>query len=619
MSRSFSKFLNQNFKDRFFDEAEEFLNGRWRELDMYSSHVPEIKEVELTGVTIIRVHPAAESAMKIAFNVVLELEVEIRGDGEDEEDQKYPWLLVKCEGTLDDNFSSFEILCIAPYNSADAKFKRGSLSEDLVPTLSVEKLEQVAENILSRFYPEAFDGKLVEPTELAKRLQLPVICKNIKPDTQLLGEIFFAEADVTLYDALSALPETVHVTPGTIVVDPYTSVNKGFLAINTTIMHEIAHWMLHRWAFRFCECKSLRYCNTIADYPSKTELSEETIRTMERQANRLAPKLLMPKDVFKERANGLINLAESIEGKKDHRCQIMESVIDDLSEQFQASRQSVKFRLVELGVEEARGVYIYSDNDKVRAHGWKQGFLQYNETFTISEEEALRLSVSSMDLRQITSDGKYLFVDHHFVLNTPKYVQHSLEGSLELTDYALTHMDECCLVFTVESDQKNSNADIRIDFLLNRNDEEVSIRLSFNGKECASAKEEEDYFIRQMNETQELLCNIPRTRKNSLKYLIEYYKTTVTELAANIDRDRKSLERLLSGETKDPSRETIIKICLALHLPPVVSREFLSIMGISLNYAEDQSHFWIDYALNYKYAENHDVVFEFLRSKKVKI
>ena len=138
MSRSFSKFLNQNFKDRFFDAAEEFLNGRWRELDMYSSHVPEIKEVELTGVTIKCVHPAAKSAMKIAFNVGLELEVEIRGDEEDEEDQKYPWLLVKCEGTLDDNFSSFEILCIEPYKSADAKFKSGNLSEDLVPALCYE-------------------------------------------------------------------------------------------------------------------------------------------------------------------------------------------------------------------------------------------------------------------------------------------------------------------------------------------------------------------------------------------------------------------------------------------------------------------------------------------------
>lgn len=619
MSRSFSKFLNQNFKDRFFDAAEEFLNSRWRELDMYSSHVPEIKEVELTGVTIKCVYPATKSDMQIAFNVGLELEVEIRGDREDEEDQKYPWILVKCEGTLDDNFSSFEIFCTEPYNSADAKFKSDSLNEDLVPILTAEQLEQVANNILRLFYPEAFDGKLVEPTELAKRLQLPVISKNIKPNTQLLGEIFFAEADATLYDAFSTLPETVHVTPGTIVVDPYTSVNRGILAINTTIMHEIAHWMLHRWAFRFCECKSLRYCNTIADYPSKTELSEETIRTMERQANRLAPKLLMPKDVFKERATGLISLAEIVESKKEHRCQIMESVIDDLSEQFQASRQSVKFRLVELGFEEAQGVYIYSDNEKVRSHGWKRGFLQRNETFTISEEEALRLSVSSMDLRQTTSDGKYLFVEHHFVLNTPRYVQHNSEGRLELTEYALAHMDECCLVFTIESDQKNTNEDICIDFLLNRDDEEVSIRLSFNGKECASAKEEDDYFVRQMNETQEILSNIPRTRKNSLKYLIEYYKTTVTELAANIDRDRKSLERLLSGETKDPSRETIIKICLALHLPPVVSREFLSIMGISLNYAEDQSHFWIDYALNYKYAENHDVVFEFLRSKKVKI
>lgn len=56
-----------------------------------------------------------------------------------------------------------------------------------------------------------------------------------------------------------------------------------------------------------------------------------------------------------------------------------------------------------------------------------------------------------------------------------------------------------------------------------------------------------------------------------------------------------------------------------MHLPPAVSKEFLSIMVVSLNYAEDQTHFWIDHALNYKYAENYDVVIEFLQSKKVKI
>lgn len=56
-----------------------------------------------------------------------------------------------------------------------------------------------------------------------------------------------------------------------------------------------------------------------------------------------------------------------------------------------------------------------------------------------------------------------------------------------------------------------------------------------------------------------------------------------------------------------------------MHLPPAVSKEFLSIMVVSLNYAADQTHFWIDHALNYKYAENYDVVIEFLQSKKVKI
>ena len=126
---------------------------------------------------------------------------------------------------------------------------------------------------------------------------------------------------------------------------------------------------------------------------------------------------------------------------------VMEPVIDALATFFCVSRLAAKIRMIDAGYEEAVGTFTYIDGRYVQPHRFKKGVLERNQTFSISATDAAIQSITNPSLVPHVRDGSYLYVDAHFVLNHPKYVTQDLIGTIWLTDYARTHMEECCLVF----------------------------------------------------------------------------------------------------------------------------------------------------------------------------
>ena len=61
---------------------------------------------------------------------------------------------------------------------------------------------------------------------------------------------------------------------------------------------------------------------------------------------------------------------------------------------------SAKIRMIDIGYEEARGAFIWLDNKYVPAHKWKKGFLDKNETFSISFKDAANLKWFDYELRK---------------------------------------------------------------------------------------------------------------------------------------------------------------------------------------------------------------------------
>ena len=70
-----------------------------------------------------------------------------------------------------------------------------------------------------------------------------------------------------------------------------------------------------------------------------------------------------------------------------------------------------------------------------------------NQTFTIPLREVDKLLKENTDFSNVMKMGLYVYLESHFVLNLPDYVEHDELGNLQLTKQAREHLDECALVF----------------------------------------------------------------------------------------------------------------------------------------------------------------------------
>ena len=48
------------------------------------------------------------------------------------------------------------------------------------------------------------------------------------------------------------------------------------------------------------------------------------------------------------------------------------------------------------------------------------------------------------EFKKLLDSGQFIFVDRHLVLNDKKYIARNQSGNATLSEYALSHMDECC-------------------------------------------------------------------------------------------------------------------------------------------------------------------------------
>lgn len=99
---SFTRFLNNNFIDELYNAASEHLNEHGGTLDLKLRKVQEIGEIELLDTRINKVYVNDLQGTKIAFDVMLELELEVmEADYHfDESDTSTQWIRVPCTGEL---------------------------------------------------------------------------------------------------------------------------------------------------------------------------------------------------------------------------------------------------------------------------------------------------------------------------------------------------------------------------------------------------------------------------------------------------------------------------------------------------------------------------------------
>ena len=483
--RSIFEYVKEKCYNGLCEAAEQYIEDNWPLMGLRSARVPRIDSVEFVDARVERVYVRNLPGDRIAFEVGLELELALYASDRhnDSEDECFPWIRVFCEGDLSCGLDDWEIRKIEPYNKAKAP--PNSLSGALVPFIPYKDLETVADNFLKEYYPEALEipgigqsPKYIDPNKLASRLGLQVLTHRIREDASVFGQIFFDATDTEMFNPESQKTETVHVDAQTIVVDPENFLLRNLGSLNNTIVHECVHWGIHRKVFLleklYNDQASSISCEVVGG--ARSEIARQATEQMERQANQLAPRIQMPAKPFKAKAKEYITKFMREHGAA-HEIDVMEDVIVALSTDFVVSRQAAKIRMVELGFEKAVGTFTYVDDHYVQPHSFKKGAIKRNQTFTIPVQDAAIQRFVNPELRKLTENGDYLFIDNHYVYYAPLYVEYGENGQLQLTGYARSHMDECCLVFDLTI-TGGAGSDYHTVCYLNRENSDVTFELN---------------------------------------------------------------------------------------------------------------------------------------------
>ncbi|HRV73278.1 MAG TPA: hypothetical protein P5116_05330 [Eubacteriales bacterium] len=624
-NRSFKDYIAKRFDNKFWEIAERYLQDEFdsSSLTFYRLHRPGQPEIDDVKVEHVWVDDLP--GMDIQFDVALSLSLSFpEADHHyDNSEEKTIWMMVKCLGNLERRLDDYAIFDYSAYNGKSRA--QNPLDDSLVPYIAYDQLEKAAYDFLTRHFPEALaitpTGKppiWVDPSVLAARLGLTVKTQRIREDATVFGQIFFENTDVALFDAETGGDIETNIPEKTILVDPMMYLLRNLGSVNNTIIHECVHWDKHRKAFAlemlFNPDASFISCEVVGGAASP--LAKKSTEFMEHQANQLTPRIQMPAEPFRAKAKEYITRFMR-ETDARHTIDVMETVIRQLESDFGVSKQAAKIRLVELGMEEAIGTFTYLDGHYVKPHSFRKGAIKLNQTFSIGAQDAAVQRFVNPELRKLTENGDYLFVDNHYVYNAPLYVERDENGKLELTSYARAHIDECCLAFDMAIVSKVSDTYHTACFL-NREPSDITFDITYhNGYQNSPQERQVAMRKKQQAEWLEIRRQMTDDPEQCMELLLNWRGMKYTELGDAIDRDPKTISRTVNGQTA-PSVETVIRICFGLHLPPTISEKLLEVLRCPLK-PMDPNHQWIKEALYLKYPESLEVVEEYLEQFGVKI
>ncbi len=236
-----------------------------------------------------------------------------------------------------------------------------------------------------------------------------------------------------------------------------------------------------------------------------------------------------------------------------------------------------------------------------------------NQTFIGGILSSFYASINNHKLKQTLLNKEILYVDGYFVINDAKYIELD-DRKKHLTDYAMAHRDECCLVFnSIEEDDeslpyescKNCEKRQKASPKKIKTDDEHNQKIFLRAQEADIQRVLEDN-----RDAIELKNKLSGSFGYNLKILMDDGGFSINSLAKSSKVDNKKINAMLEG-TVMPSLIDCMRFCAALESHPIVSHHLLSSGGFQLSNSNEQHQFY-DFLINYCYGED-------LRSWQLKI
>ncbi|MDO8139818.1 ImmA/IrrE family metallo-endopeptidase [Streptococcus mutans] len=560
---SFSKYIEKTFYNEIYEASENYFLDHLEDLGITNNYDGE---VEVIDVEVRNVYAGHRGDGEIDIDILTNVYATVSETTYYREDEveKNRWLRVSCAGKPDAGIKNFRVAKVDAYEKGTFSTFKYPLSDKLVPFIWKDDLDKVAKAILKKYEPNALLTPIrIEPETIVKQMGLQIKYETITSDNSIFGQIYFQD---NLENGIPA---------GTVVIEEKLSQLRNAGVVRNTIIHECVHWELHRYALELAraEKEELSVLSTTEDI--KKEGSSDMISWMEWHAESIAPKILMPKEMFVQEARvrqqRLLEFSET-----QDELEIVEKWIDELALFFGVSRLSAKVRLAECGFDLVKGTFIYLDDKYVPTHKWKNGYLEDTQTFSINLIQLGLQLLSQPNLKERVDKGELLCVESHLCINDAKYISYDIAGNPFLTLYARHHMDECCIVFNIVPINRTGNS-TTLTLLLNRDaDSDIQFTISYP-KDKNEWIEQVDVHI---GDTLEIMSKLNGMSSfaPALVEVMKWRDVRNQELADASNLGLKAISNLRNGKT-EPKLESAIAICVGMKLPPIVSKKLVELSG----------------------------------------
>ena len=454
------------------------------------------------------------------------------------------------------------------------------MSDKLLPIMYEGDTDLIASKLLDIYFPEAKEyGIPVDADLIAKRMKLHLVEKRVYGNYHDEGLFYFDRVDLQVEEDDGTV-HAIKVDPCTIVINR-NLINENLshwkLLRKSTIMHECIHMFKDKYFFLLQHMNGGR---PMVRYAARTKSRYRHRNTengwMELQAEKMTAAVLMEKGLATKAINDQLDLAHGDRGPR-----YTSTTVSYLASKFQVSLSMARYRMVELGYPEAEGVFAYVDGERVPDYGcageWEKGL-----TYTIPRKDVLCL-LENPAFRKAFQSGAYIYLEHHIVLNSPEYVQVNSQGKKRLTDYARTHIDECCLAFTVSGryadGQYREGAAARGPMV--SHEDEYPTRYTFQAEEGSAVRVKEALKALELaKKWAEIKRNLPDDFREAVNYVRKELGLSQEEVAFRLGIEQPAFSSGI-GRPIIPINN-IVGICIAMELPYMISEVLIRLGGCSL-------------------------------------
>ena len=292
---------------------------------------------------------------------------------------------------------------------------------------------------------------------------------------------------------------------------------------------------------------------------------------MEIQANTFPRYFLIPEKNGKDRATRLLAYYGGI-----RNLETMQHMVNDLAEYYGTTKTIARSRLMDFGYNETRGILRTVNGNLVPSYLFT---LSENETFAISEAEALQEYFSNTEFRTVVNSGLYLYVPESgcFCLNSRKFLYFDHEGHPHLRRYAPEHMAQCCLVFRAEYGnvfRRFINGALQKGSTVGRGRRNIRY---VNEKGGSPATEAGLLLRKQIEAQMQEAARYQKSFNDMTVELMQSRKVTVGMLADDTGLSEDTIKNFRNRSNIIFPIQEIVAVCIALHLPPAISMEYIRV------------------------------------------